>query len=58
MEALENMDINGFTPVIFSITPVTNLPALLGLAGEDAVPAEEAESFRQEAYLINERQRG
>lgn len=31
IEGLERMNINGFTPVIFQIVPLTNLNLLLGL---------------------------
>ena len=39
MEAMENIEINGLVPFIFSITPVTNLPLLMG-----AIKEEEEES--------------
>ena len=32
MQPIENMHIEGFLPVIINVTPVTNLPLLLGLA--------------------------
>ncbi len=32
MQPIEQMNIEGFIPVIINITPVTNLPLLLGLA--------------------------
>ena len=32
-QPLENMEIRGFVPVIINITPVPNLPALIGQAG-------------------------
>ena len=37
MQPIKNMHIEGFLPVIINITPVTNLPLLLGLA-DDAAP--------------------
>ena len=37
MQPIERMNIEGFIPVIINITPVTNLPLLLGLA-DDAAP--------------------
>lgn len=36
---IENIDIRGLTPVIFQITPVTNLPLLLSQAGLTLEPA-------------------
>jgi len=33
---LQGVTIDGFTPVIFSITPITNLPLLLGVSAEDS----------------------
>ena len=33
---LDQIPINGLTPVIFQITPITDLPLLLGLADEDS----------------------
>lgn len=33
---LDQIPINGLTPVIFQITPVTDLPLLLGLAEDQA----------------------
>ncbi len=35
IEALENMPLTGFTPIIFQITPVTNLNGLLGIVDEE-----------------------
>jgi hypothetical protein len=34
-EAIQNMNINGFVPVIINVTPATNLPMLLGIATEE-----------------------
>jgi hypothetical protein len=34
LQPIENMNINGFYPVIINITPATNLPLLLGLGEE------------------------
>ena len=31
-QPIENMHIEGFLPIIINVTPVTNLPMLLGLA--------------------------
>ena len=47
MQPIENMHIEGFLPVIINITPVTNLPLLLGLADtepdtDEAQPAMKA----------------
>ncbi len=42
IKALENMVITGFTPVIFNIVPITNLPFLLGL-DEGNVPFDAAQ---------------
>jgi len=33
-QPIETMNIQGFLPVIINVTPVVNLPALLGLADE------------------------
>ncbi len=33
-QPIENMNINGFLPVIINVTPVTNLPLLLGLTDD------------------------
>jgi len=38
---LETMPITGFTPIIYSITPVTNLPLLLGIADDEPQPLAE-----------------
>lgn len=46
IEGLECMNINGFSPVIFRIVPVTNLPLLLGIA--DEVPSD---SEREQAQM-------
>jgi hypothetical protein len=41
---LEQMNIDGFYPVIYSIVPVTNLPMLLGVSENDEIhPAGEAQ---------------
>lgn len=39
-QPIENMRIEGFIPIIINVTPVTNLPMLLGLADEEAHPQE------------------
>ncbi len=39
-QPIQNMHINGFLPIIINITPVTNLPLLLG-AGENPEPNKE-----------------
>lgn len=36
-----NMDIEGFVPVIINITPVTNVPLMLGLINEGTIEVEE-----------------
>jgi len=36
-ESLENINIEGFVPVIFSITPITNLPLIMGSKEEKEV---------------------
>ncbi len=36
IQALENMPITGFTPVIFQIIPITNLNPLLGIADDES----------------------
>ncbi len=38
-QPIQNMNIEGFLPVIINITPIPNLPMLLGMSAEDAVPA-------------------
>jgi hypothetical protein len=35
IESMQNIEINGLVPFIFSITPITNLPHLLGEKEED-----------------------
>jgi len=38
MQQIENIRIDGFVPLIINITPITNMPMLLGIA--DQIPAE------------------
>ena len=35
LQDIEHINIKGFIPVIINIIPVTNLPQLLGMAGDD-----------------------
>ncbi len=56
MQPIENMHIEGFLPVIINITPVTNLPLLLGLADteqdmEETMPAMKAREPEEVSYL-------
>jgi len=45
LEELENMQIDGFVPVIFNISPINNLQMFLGLSGDEkGTPAESADS--------------
>ena len=46
MQPIENMCIDGFLPVIINVTPVTNLPLLLGIA-DDESPTDSADSGSQ-----------
>ena len=41
LNALENMNINGFTPIIIQVVPITNLPALLGSHPSDTIASPE-----------------
>jgi hypothetical protein len=35
MDEMENIEINGLVPFIFSITPIPNLPVLMGAIKEN-----------------------
>lgn len=51
MEKLENMHIEGFTPIIFQIVPITNLPLLLGLnQGEEPQDVSSFDQPRNKFY--------
>ncbi len=55
IEALENMPITGFTPVIFQIVPITNLGPLLGIAEEKGpFNSAESEDEQQDLSFINQ----
>ncbi len=56
MQPIERMNIEGFIPVIINITPVTNLPLLLGIA-DDVLPADSADSDSQELGWMDVRGR-
>lgn len=52
MQDLENMPIEGFTPVIFQIVPVTNLPLLLGINDLEAPDASAGEPIQLSAAPV------
>jgi len=47
MDAMENIEINGLVPFIFSITPVTNIYQLMGVKEEEPFDEDEVEPFEQ-----------
>ncbi|VAX37586.1 hypothetical protein MNBD_UNCLBAC01-428, partial [hydrothermal vent metagenome] len=52
LESLTSSPIEGFTPVIFNITPILNLPALLGLQDQDEKPLQQSKLPIEEPYLL------
>jgi len=48
MQQLENMQIDGFVPVIINITPVTNLMMILGLTDDKETPSDGKDSQDQQ----------
>ncbi|MFA5089136.1 MAG: phosphoenolpyruvate carboxykinase domain-containing protein, partial [Candidatus Omnitrophota bacterium] len=43
LQPIDQLNIQGFLPVIINITPVTNLPMLLGMAGKGGAPEKETD---------------
>ena len=52
LESLTSSPIEGFSPVIFNITPILNLPALLGLQDQDEKPLQQSKLPIEEPYLL------
>ena len=46
IKIFENMNINGFTPVIIQIVPITNLPLILGIQTKEPEPFEVTSASR------------
>ena len=50
MQPIQDMHIEGFLPVIINVTPIVNLPLLLGIADEES-PSDAADSDAQPLEL-------
>jgi len=52
-KALEDMNINGFTPMIFQIVPISNLPLFLGLKDDEPLERIQKESLDARPITLN-----
>ncbi|VAW47700.1 hypothetical protein MNBD_GAMMA03-1420 [hydrothermal vent metagenome] len=50
LESLTSSPIEGFTPVIFNITPIFNLPQVLGLNDQDDAPFQQSSIPKQDPF--------
>ncbi|VAX35467.1 hypothetical protein MNBD_UNCLBAC01-1750 [hydrothermal vent metagenome] len=51
LESLTSSPIEGFSPVIFNITPILNLPQILGLNDQDNKPLQQSKVPVEEIYI-------